>query len=420
MPTLAVVGLQWGDEGKGKVVDLLASHAEIIVRAQGGNNAGHSVIAEGKEYHFHLVPSGILAQQTLCFLGGGVVIDPAALLNEIDRLEKQKISLCQRLFISPHAHVILPYHRQIDQQNEEVQAIGTTGKGIGPCYGDATERLGIRICDLMSPKVFENKLREILPIKNRILEKPFEIDAIIQEYSEYAKKLKPFVKPIESHLHQEIIAGKKVLFEGAQGALLDILYGTYPYVTSSHTTSGGLALGAGVGPQAIQQTLGVVKAYTTRVGHGPFPTEFNEDEAFLDPHVAREFGTTTGRQRRIGWFDTVMVAHAIRLSGVSSLALTKIDILDTLPMIKICTGYRLDGHDLSEPPACLEDLERVEPIYEQVEGWKSDTNKIKQLEEFPKNARLFLNKIESLLGIPIDLISFGPEREKTWKRKNFF
>jgi len=420
MPTLAVVGLQWGDEGKGKIVDLLASQAEIVVRSQGGNNAGHSVIAEGKEYHFHLIPSGILSPHVICMIGGGVAVDPAALLAE---LEDQKISCDGRLWISPYAHVILPYHRLLDAQSEKEKgeaAIGTTGRGIGPCYSDAVARLGIRMADFISPAIFENKLRQILPIKNRFLEKPMTIEAILDEYSKYAQQLKPFVKPVEVELAHEIAKDKKILFEGAQGALLDISYGTYPFVTSSHTTSGGLALGAGVGPQAIQETLGIVKAYATRVGNGPFPTEFKKGETALDPKKAREFGTTTGRERRMGWFDAVLVSHAIRLSGVTSLALTKLDILDQMQTIKICTGYQLDGEELSFPPPCFEDLERVNPIYEEVEGWESDTSEIKQLEEFPKNVRLFLNKLESLLGIPIDIVSFGPEREKTWKRKTFF
>ncbi|WP_420421885.1 adenylosuccinate synthase [Simkania sp.] len=423
MPTLAVIGLQWGDEGKGKIVDLLSSEVEIVVRAQGGNNAGHSVIAEGKEYHFHLISSGILSPTVTCMIAGGVVIDPASLLEEMKELETQNISFEGRLWLSPYAHVVLPYHRLLDAQNEREKgstSIGTTGKGIGPCYSDAVARLGIRICDFISPEIFKNKLRKVLPIKNRLLEKPIEVDAIIEEYSVYAEKLKPFVKPLEVELAIEIKRGKKILFEGAQGALLDISYGTYPFVTSSHTTSGGLALGAGVGPQAIQETLGIVKAYATQVGNGPFPTEFNEGETSLDPKKAREFGTTTGRQRRMGWFDAVLVSHAIRLSEVTSLALTKLDILDQLPTIKICTGYELDGEKWIFPPPCVEDLERVTPIYEEVEGWQTDTSEIKQLEEFPKNVRLFLNKLESLLGIPIDVVSFGPEREKTWKRKPFF
>lgn len=423
MPTLAVVGLQWGDEGKGKIVDLLSSEAEIVVRGQGGNNAGHSVIADGKEYHFHLIPSGILSPAVICMIGGGVVIDPASLLKEMKELEDQNISFEGRLWISPYAHIILPYHRLLDAQSEREKggaAIGTTGRGIGPCYSDGVARLGIRICDFISPEIFKSKLRSILPIKNRFLEKPIEIDEIIDEYTIYAEKLKPFVKPLEVELASEIKRGRKILFEGAQGALLDISYGTYPFVTSSHTTSGGLALGAGVGPQSIERTLGVIKAYTTRVGNGPFPTEFHEGETSLDPKTAREFGTTTGRQRRMGWFDTVLVSHAIRLSGVSSLALTKLDVLDQLPTIKICTGYQLDGQKWTFPPPCIEDLERVTPIYEQVEGWQTNTSEIKKLEEFPKNVRLFLNKLESLLEIPIDVVSFGPEREKTWKRKPFF
>lgn len=423
MRTLAVVGLQWGDEGKGKVVDLLSNEAEIIVRAQGGNNAGHSVIAEGKEYHFHLIPSGILNSHVVCMIGGGVVIEPASFLREIKELEEKKIVCRGRVIVSPYAHVILPYHLLLDALREKEKgsrSIGTTGRGIGPCYEDVALRLGIRVGDLISPEGFKNKLEAILPIKNRLLEKPLPFEAVYEEFSKYAEQLSPFVGPVESFLHREIADQKKVLFEGAQGALLDVLYGTYPYVTSSHTTSGALALGAGVGPQAIEGTLGVMKAYSTRVGHGPFPTECSEEEIFLDPHFAREFGTTTGRKRRIGWFDAVLVSHGVRLSGVTSLALTKLDIFDSLPMIKICTRYLLDGQELLDPPQRLEDLERVQPIYVEVEGWQTETKEIKQLEEFPKNVRIFLSTLETLLGVPIDLVSFGPEREKTWKRKQFF
>lgn len=420
MPTLAVVGLQWGDEGKGKIVDLLSADAEIVIRAQGGNNAGHSVLAKGKEYHFHLIPSGILSSQVICMIGGGVVIDPGCLIDEIHRLEKQGVSCLGKLCISPYAHIILPYHRLIDQQKEKQQAIGTTGRGIGPCYEDVVGRLGVRMGDLIRPKIFRGKLEKILPIKNLLLETRITIDEITEKYARYAKELEPLVRPVELELYRGMRSGKKILFEGAQGALLDVLYGTYPYVTSSHTTSGGLALGTGVGPQAIQQTLGVIKAYSSRVGHGPFPTELKAGEMLLDPHRAREFGTTTGRQRRIGWFDAVMVAHAIRLNGVSSLALTKLDILNDVSIIKICVGYELDGRRLTEPPVCIEDFERVQPLYDEVEGWKTKISEIKRLEEFPKNARLFLDKIESLLEVPIELISFGPEREKTWKRKTFF
>lgn len=428
MPTLAVVGLQWGDEGKGKIVDLLAQEANIVVRSQGGNNAGHSVIADGKEFHFHLIPSGILSSHVKCMIGGGVVIDPRSLLEEIDQLEGQKVSCSERLWISPYAHVVFPYHCLLDQFSERRkgdQVVGTTGRGIGPCYGDSVERLGIRVGDLLSMEGLKNKLHFVLSIKNEILEKvygesPLDFDSLYKEYLEYGERLKPFVRPVEMALHQSIQEGKKVLFEGAQGALLDCLYGTYPFVTSSHTTSGGLPLGSGVGPQAIRETVGVIKAYCTRVGHGPFPTEFQEGEAILDPRQAREFGTTTGRQRRIGWFDAVTVSHAIRLSGVTSLALTKLDVLDAIPKIRVCVGYELEGQKIHQLPFSTEDFERVQPIYEELDGWEIQGKKIKKLEEFPKNARIFLETLESLLEVPIDIVSFGPDRELTWRRKEFF
>ena len=428
MKTVAVIGLQWGDEGKGKIVDLLSQEAEVVVRSQGGNNAGHSVISEGVNYHFHLIPSGILNPKALCFIGGGVVVDPSSLLKEMDQLTEKNIFFENRLEISPYAHVIFPYHLLLDQLAEKEKgklAVGTTGRGIGPCYSDKIQRLGIRMGELVHPETLKEKLKTILPIKNRLLQNiyrhsPLSFDLIYQNYLEYAKKLKNFVKPIEQKLFQALHDNKKILFEGAQGALLDVDYGTYPYVTSSHTTSGGAAIGAGVGPKSICQVIGVMKAYTSRVGNGPFPTEFESHESFIDPIKAKEFGTTTGRKRRLGWFDAVLVSHAIRLNGVDSIALTRLDILDHLPKIRICKGYYLDHQEIDCLPLNWEDLKRVKPIYEECEGWQVSTKEMKHLEELPKNSRLFLSKLESLLNISIDIISYGPEREKTWQQKIFF
>ena len=430
MPTLAVVGLQWGDEGKGKIIDHLAQEADLVVRAQGGHNAGHSVIAQGKEHHFHLIPSGILYDHTQCYIGDGTVIEPKSLLHEMDLLEAEGISLKNRLFISPYAHVLFLYHQLVDQwkgKEKGEKAIGTTGRGIGPCYVDAVGRQGIRICDFIDPKVFKKKLMGVLTVKNREFEalygqSPLDEEVLFEEYSEFAERLKPYVHSFGEQLEEAIQSGKKVLFEGAQGALLDVTYGTYPFVTSSHTTSAGLALGAGIGPNRIHSTLGVVKAYTTRVGHGPFPTEFSLEEAkqFLDPIKAREVGTTTGRIRRIGWFDSVLVRYAIRLNGIEALALTKLDVLNSLDSIQICTGYRIGNQVVESPPAQLEAFEEVTPVYESFPGWKEPINEIKSGQELPKHARIFLEYVEKVCGVPIELVSFGPEREKVWVKKKLF
>jgi len=348
MPTVAVVGLQWGDEGKGKIIDLLAKDFHAVVRCCGGHNAGHSVVAEGKEYHFHLIPSGILYPQTKCYIGAGTVIDPKSLLAEIEMLEAHGITVKNRLFISPYAQVIFFYHQRLDQLKEKSSLpIGTTGRGIGPCYEDAVARIGIRVGEWVDREVFKKRLLNNLAKKNRIFqliyeEEPLDYEVLLEEYSNYAERLKEFVVPFEEELDQAIQNGSKVLFEGAQGALLDLTFGTYPFVTSSSTSSAGLAQGVGIGPNRIDRTIGVMKTYTTRVGNGPFPTEFSESELshFSSHQEAREFGTSTGRRRRIGWLDIPLLKSAIRLSGVDALALTKIDVLDSQDFIKICVGYK--------------------------------------------------------------------------------
>ena len=417
MSTVAVVGLQWGDEGKGKIIDLLSRDMNAVVRCCGGHNAGHSVIAEGKEFHFHLVPSGILHPEVKCYIGAGTVIEPKSLIAEIAMLEQEGVSVKERLFISPYAHVIFPYHQRLDQLRETGgNAIGTTGRGIGPCYTDATSRLGIRVGEWIDAPVFKKRFSRVLDEKNQLLQcifdqKPLDFDRLHQEYAEYAHRLKAFVFPFEADLDQSIQKGDKVLFEGAQGALLDLTFGTYPFVTSSSTLTAGLALGAGVGPHRIHRTIGIVKAYATRVGHGPFTTEFSQDELanFASHDAAREWGTTTGRKRRMGWLDIPLIQRALRLNGVHTLALTKLDVLDFQDSIKICVGYK-GGDNL---PVYHEYWKGIEPIYETLPGWKESTKTRKKLQEFPKNARLFIDRIQKLLDRPIEILSFGPEREKT-------
>ncbi len=417
--SIAVVGMQWGDEGKGKVIDLLSGEASHIARAQGGNNAGHTIVALGKEFRFHLVPSGMLYPHTKCYIGGGTVIDPGSILAELEGLKKNGISDLKRLSISLYAHIVFPYHRLIDHLSEKQKggaAVGTTGRGIGPCYTDKINRCGIRLADLLNPELFRSKLQMAVLQKNRELEKlyehpPLEWEPIYHEYLDYAKQLAPFAAPVEELLFEAAKKGEKILFEGAQGALLDITFGTYPFVTSSCTLSGGICAGLGVGPSRIHQTIGVTKVYTTRVGNGPLPTELNECElSYFPDHISsREVGTTTGRKRRMGWFDAFLLKHTICLNGADSLALMKLDILDQVDEIKICTGYR----NCKNFPATIEDLSRAVPIYETHPGWKKSTQDVKIYDELPQLAKAYVRRIEELCGIPISLISVGPEREKT-------
>lgn len=430
MPSVIVVGIQWGDEGKGKMVDLLAEKAEYIVRGQGGNNAGHTIMVGKEEFRFHLVPSGILYPHTRCYIGGGTAIDPEVLLKEIEGLESRKVAVKGRLFISGFAHLIFPYHKEQDRLQEiqkGASAIGTTGRGIGPCYADRVNRIGIRLCELIRPDVFKKRLAQVLEIKNHELQAlfkqdPLPFEQLFEQYSAYGKTLKDFVVEREAELSMALKEGRAVLFEGAHGTFLDVTFGTYPYVTSSSTLSAGVCGGAGVGPSAIDHTLGVVKAYTTRVGHGPLPTALSkEDEKlFLDHVQAREIGTTTGRKRRMGWFDAVIARQGVHLNGVDSLAVTKLDILDDLKEIKIATHYRLDGKKIETPPALTEDLERVEPIYETMPGWMSSTKDVTKAEDLPKNARLYLKRIEELCSTSISVASFGPERHRTLFFQPFF
>lgn len=419
MKSIAVIGMQWGDEGKGKVIDLLSQQARHIGRAQGGNNAGHTIVVAGKEYRFHLIPSGILYPHTKCYIGGGTVLDPASLLLEMQELQAHEIHFEKRLFISSYAHLIFPYHRLIDRLAEKekgASAVGTTGRGIGPCYTDKVSRMGIRIADLMRPETFADKLASVLRIKNRELEKiyghaPLEFEPILKEYLEYAKRLAPFVAPVEQMLHQAAKKGEKILYEGAQGALLDVTFGTYPFVTSSCTLAGGISSGLGIGPTLVGQTIGVTKSYTTRVGQGPMPTELTEKELalFPDHQASREVGTTTGRKRRMGWLDAFLLKHTICLNGVDSLALTKLDILDELDEIKICVGYKHHQHF----PATAEELSHVVPVYETHPGWKTSTRHVKVYDDLPKEAKAYLRRVEELCETPISILSVGPSREET-------
>jgi adenylosuccinate synthase len=424
--SVAVIGMQWGDEGKGKVIDLLSESATHIARAQGGNNAGHTILALGKEFRFHLIPSGILYPHTKCYIGGGTVIDPRSLLAEIEELKKNGIPYLKRLFISPYAHIVFPYHRLMDQLIEKQKggaAVGTTGRGIGPCYVDKVARVGIRLADLLDPVSFRSKLLEAVRLKTKELEtlyshEPLRWEPIYEEYLQYAKELAAFVAPVEELLYQASKKGEKILFEGAQGALLDVSFGTYPFVTSSCTLSGGICAGLGVGPSQIDQTLGVTKAYTTRVGNGPFPTELSQSELSLFPdHLAsREVGTTTGRKRRIGWFDAFLLRHTVCLNGADSLALMKLDILDGLEEIKICTGYK----HCKTFPATIDDLSRAVPIYETHPGWRESTRDVKIYDDLPQLAKRYVRRIEELCDVPVSLISVGPEREKTLWLDRFF
>lgn len=430
MHAIIVIGTQWGDEGKGKVIDLLSQEADYVVRSQGGNNAGHTIVVENQEFRFHLIPSGILYTHIQCFITGGTVIDPKVLLEEIERLESQGIQIKGRLHISPYAHIIFPYHRILDRLYEEQKAdraIGTTGRGIGPCYADKADRIGIRMCDIVDPHRLEDSLKFILPIKNRELvqlfsQSPIEYESLAREYNEYGQKLASYVSVVETVIAEGIRKKKKVLFEGAHGTLLDTSFGTYPYVTSSSTLSAGVAAGAGIGPSRIDHTIGVVKAYTTRVGAGPLPTALTpQEEAFFMDHAsAREIGTTTGRKRRMGWFDACLVRFAVDLNGIDSLALTKLDVLDGVDLIKICTGYRLKGKILKTLPPTIEDMEKIEPIYETMPGWKCSTKEVTSLDAMPQNAKNYLDCIAQLVAVPLSIISVGPERERTILLQDFF
>ncbi|MBM7557604.1 adenylosuccinate synthase [Halanaerobacter jeridensis] len=427
MSTTVVVGTQWGDEGKGKITDMLCQEADVVGRYQGGNNAGHTVVVEDEEYKLHLIPSGILYEDTKCVIGNGVVIDPKVLIEELDNLAERGIE-ANNLYLSSKAHIIMPYHRMLDNAEETRKGndkIGTTGKGIGPVYRDKIGRFGIRLEDLLDEEVFKAKVKEMVELKNLILEKvygmdPLDADEIIEEYLDYAEQLESYVVDSSLLLNQEIDDGHDVLFEGAQGTLLDIDHGTYPFVTSSNPTSGGVCSGSGVGPTKIDNVLGVVKAYTTRVGEGPFPAELEDETGEHLRDKGHEFGTTTGRPRRCGWFDAVIVKYAARVNGLTGLALTKLDVLDELEEIKICTGYRYEGEVLTEFPTNEEILTDCEPVYETLPGWEEDTTEITNYENLPANAKQYIERICELTGVKLDILSVGPKRKQTMMINDLF
>ncbi|MGE5305546.1 MAG: adenylosuccinate synthase [Alphaproteobacteria bacterium] len=429
MANAAIIGAQWGDEGKGKIVDLFTEDADIIVRFQGGNNAGHTLVVDGKKTVLHLVPSGALHENKLCVIGNGVVIDPGILIEEIDALKAQgHLADDHLLRISEQAHVIMPYHKAIDLARERLRGkgkIGTTGRGIGPAYEDKVARVGIRFIDLLEEDTFRAKLRRNIEEKNIYLkailkEKTLGFDEIHDTYRQYREKLKGYVTNTGLLLDREIRAGKRVLFEGAQGTLLDVDHGTYPFVTSSSTITGGACSGSGVGPQHIQQIIGISKAYTTRVGSGPFPTELDGPEGETLRREGAEFGATTGRSRRCGWFDAVGVRHAVRMNGITGIALTKLDVLSGFKTIPICTAYRYEGEVLQEFPASSKVMRNAEPIYEVMDGWNTPLGKARQFSELPGNARKYVRRIEAIVQTEIILVSVGPGREQTILLKNPF
>ncbi|MBF0386824.1 MAG: adenylosuccinate synthase [Candidatus Omnitrophica bacterium] len=417
---IAVVGAQWGDEGKGKLIDILSKDVDLTVRYQGGSNAGHTVIVGKEKYVFHLLPSAILRQGKVCVIGNGVVVDPKALLEEIDGLQARGIKVTpKQLKIAVNSHVVMPYHRVLDglRENMREHKIGTTGRGIGPCYADKVTRCGIRMVDLLNPRIFTAKLKDNLLEKNEYFkkvfnQKGFHFDEIYDEYALYARRLKPFVCDTALYVNEEINKGRTALFEGAQGAFLDIDFGTYPYVTSSNTIVGGVSCGCGVAPTRINKIIAAVKAYTTRVGEGPFPTEFDDT---MDNEIrtkGKEFGSTTGRARRCGWFDSVLVRYAATIGGYNELAIMKLDVLDELARISLCTGYRYKGKILKDFPHDYEVLCNVKPVYEELPGWQKAISGVREYKKLPAEARRYIERMEKLVGVPIKYISIGSERDE--------
>jgi len=426
MPNLAVIGTQWGDEGKGKIVDILARDADVVVRFQGGSNAGHTVVTQRGTFVFHLMPSGILYRGTLCVIGNGVVIDPAALIEELDHLQGKGVRIGKNFAVSERAHLILPYHKAIEKANEQSKGsrrIGTTGRGIGPSYADKMARIGIRVGDLLNPALFRRKLQENLVEINWFLERlykveAFELEKVFQQYMAHAERLKDYIADTSVLVNKAIARGDNVLFEGAQGTHLDVDLGTYPYVTSSSAGAGGACTGAGVGPTKIDATMGVAKAYTTRVGSGPFPTELTDAVGGGLQERGKEFGATTGRARRCGWFDGVIVRYATRVNGLTSLAVTKLDVLDGCQELKLCTGYRYGGKIYREMPADIDVLTGSEPVYETMPSWSTSTTGATSYKTLPREARRYLTRIEELAECRIDMISTGSKREETIVLRN--
>jgi adenylosuccinate synthase len=426
MPIVVVVGGQWGDEGKGRIVDLLARKARVVARYSAGNNAGHTIVNDQGEFKLHLVPAGIFYPEKTCVIGNGVAVDPEVLLGEIEQLGSRGIDT-SKLVVSDRAQVIMPWHKLIDQLDEVMRganAIGTTGKGVGPCFIDKVARRGIRIADLMQPEDLLSRIKTVLDYQNRVITgvyggEPLDFNECFEIYREFGRRLRPFVADVQGIVLDAHHRGEYVLLEGAQGSLLDLDHGTYEYVTSSvpSSTSGGAAIGIGIGPTDIQRVVGVFKSYCTRVGNGPFPTElFDEMSDRIRDHGKEygrgEYGTTTGRPRRIGWLDAVAARYSVRFNGISAVALTRMDVLDDLPSIKICTAYEVDGHRIDTMPASASVLGRVRPVYEELPGWQAPTTEVRNFDDLPKQAQAFVRRVEQLLETPVDLISVGPSREQ--------
>jgi adenylosuccinate synthase len=420
MPVRVVIGAQWGDEGKGKIVDLLSSETEFVVRYQGGANAGHTIKFDGQTFVLHLIPSGIFHKNTTCIIGNGVVIDPIKLLEEIDAVKKLGIDPTGRLLVSETAHVILPYHKALDQARESTRGdnkIGTTGRGIGPAYVHKTARIGIRMLDLLDTSDLKDKIAYALKDTNVLLKlygaEPMDPDVVLNDVLHCSDKLRPYICNTTNLLHEAYEKDKHILLEGAQGALLDLDHGTYPFVTSSSPTSGGACTGTGLPPTSITHVMGITKAYCTRVGNGPFPTELHDEVGAEIRRIGSEFGATTGRPRRCGWIDLVALKYASRINGINELTITKLDVLDHFDEVKVCTAYELDDKVITHLPLNLKDLERAVPVYETFKGWKSTTNGISDFADFPIEAQLFLKEIESYLGVKMTMISTGPDRSET-------
>jgi len=428
MANIVILGTQWGDEGKGKIVDLLTAEADLVVRYQGGANAGHTVVIGGQQYILHLVPSGILHPGKACLIGNGVVIDPVTLIEEMDGVAAKGIDIDGRLYISKNAHVIMPYHKLLDGASEARRGgrkIGTTGRGIGPCYSDKMARTGIRMYDLAHPERLREALDKNVEHVNRLIAdiyegEPLDVEAIFDEYSKCGERLKPHLADVSLMVADAKNSGRAVLIEGAQGTMLDIDHGTYPFVTSSNPTAGGACTGIGMGPTGIDGVLGIVKAYTTRVGRGPFPTELMDDTGDHIQQKGAEFGATTGRRRRCGWFDAVIVRYSARVNGLTGMCLTKLDVLDELETLSICNGYKYKGEVYSEMPTEPDIFAGCEPIYEEVPGWKSNTKGVTNYSDLPQAARDYIERIEEIVGVPFAMISTGPDRDETIVKQNPF
>lgn len=426
MTVVALVGTQWGDEGKGKITDVLASKADVVARYQGGNNAGHTVVVGDTTYKLHLIPSGILYEGTTCLIGNGVVVDPKVLCEEIAYLHQSGISTAN-LYVSEKAHLIMPYHRVLDQLEESQRTlkIGTTGRGIGPAYVDKFMRMGVRMLDLKSRESLERAIDQVLPFKNQLLQQVYDHpgfirEELVEEYLAYAETIVPLLADTSLVVHEARKAGKSILLEGAQGTLLDVDHGTYPFVTSSNPTAGGAAPGIGIGPNHINQVIGVVKSYTTRVGEGPFVSELNDATGDLIRERGREFGTTTGRPRRCGWFDAVLVRYAVRVNGLTGLAITLLDVLDALETIKVCVAYEYRGERLEQMPADLEVLKECKPIYQELPGWQVDTTKVQTFADLPLPAKEYLTFLAEQVGCPMQIVSVGPRRDQTMLLQEVF